>query len=198
MYYQKNPLFEAVALGAHRIYLSSFPIPELKTDPNRFEDLWNSHPEEYHTLRMHGREVATPRWQQAYGRNYNYSGARNNALPITPELQRVLNWSQEQIDPRLNGLLLNWYDGKLGHYIGAHRDDTRDLQDDSPIVTISLGEERVFRMRPYQGSGFRDLIVRDGDVVIVPADTNRHYTHEVPRFKRYAGRRISITLRAYR
>ena len=198
MLYETSDLFEAIPLGEHRLYHSSFPVPEFNWGQERFAALWETHPTAYHTLRIHGREVETPRWQQSYGKNYEYSGSRNNALPITPELQVFLDWSQRHIDPRLNGLLLNWYDGRLNHYIGAHRDDTRSLQDESPIVTISLGQERIFRLRPYGGSGYHDLTVRNGEVVILPSDTNRHWTHEVPKFKRFTGKRISVTLRAYR
>ncbi len=161
-------------------------------------ELWNSHPTEYHTLQIRGKTVLTPRWQQAYGRDYRYSGSRNNALPINGLLQPFLQWSKDNIDSRLNGLLLNWYDGQKGHYIGPHRDDIRDLQVNSPIVTISLGQERVFRMRPVrERTSCKDLLVRHGEVVIVPWETNRHWTHEVPKFKKYQGKRISVTLRAY-
>jgi len=93
--------------------------------------------------------------------------------------------------------LLNWYDGQQGHYIGAHRDDTRDLHKDSPIVTISLGQERIFRMRRIGQKGFKDFTVRNGEVLVIPWDTNLKWTHEVPSFKKYIGKRISITLRAY-
>lgn len=155
------------------------------------------HPEEFHTVKMYGKEVFTPRWQQAYGKNYSYSGSKNNALPIPGLFKIFLEWSQENIDPRLNGLLLNWYDGQKDHYIGPHRDDTRDLVNDSPIVTISLGQERVFRMRKYGEKGFKDITMRNGSVLIIPWDTNLKWTHEVPSFKKYDSKRISITLRAF-
>lgn len=162
-----------------------------------FKEIWNLHPEDYHTLVLHGKEVKTPRWQQAYGKNYQYSGSRNNALPIPDLLQPYLTWCQQHIDPRLNGLLLNWYEGKLNHYIGAHRDSTKGLLPDSPIVTISLGEERIFRLRPYGEKGYHDVVLRQGDVLVIPGSTNSKWTHEVPKFKKYQGKRISVTLRAY-
>ena len=104
------------------------------------------HPQNFHPVKIHGKEVLTPRWQQAYGANYRYTGSLQNALPIPMELTPFQKWSQDHIDLRLNGLLLNWYDGAQKHYIGAHRDDGRDLVDGSPIVTISIGEERYLRM----------------------------------------------------
>lgn len=32
---------------------------------------------------------------------------------------------------------------------------------------------------------------------IMPYQTNKYWTHEVPHFQKYQGRRISITLRAF-
>ncbi|MBX2878088.1 MAG: alpha-ketoglutarate-dependent dioxygenase AlkB [Saprospiraceae bacterium] len=190
-------LFDKIALDdRHHIYLSS-KAELFRLDQASFQSLWNSHPEEFHEIRIHGKWIKTPRWQQAYGKNYRYTGSKNNALAITAELQPFLDWSRENIDTRLNGLLLNWYDGSRSHYIGAHRDDTRDLHPDSPIVTISIGQERVFRMRPWKQKGYKDLTIRHGDVVVVPWNTNTQWTHEVPHFKKYSGKRISITLRAY-
>ncbi|NRB48744.1 MAG: alpha-ketoglutarate-dependent dioxygenase AlkB [Saprospiraceae bacterium] len=190
-------LFDEIALDdRYFIYLSS-RVELFRLDQASFQALWDSHPDDFHEIRMHGKWVKTPRWQQAYGKNYRYTGSKNNAIAITAELQPFLDWSQRHIDPRLNGLLLNWYDGAQSHYIGAHRDDTRDLHPDSPTVTISVGQERIFRMRPWKQKGYKDLTVRHGDVVVVPWDTNMRWTHEVPHFKKYGGKRISITLRAY-
>ena len=56
----------------------------------------------------------------------------------------------DTVDDRLNGLLLNWYDGRLGHYIGKHRDSRVNMIHGAPIVTISLGEERSFRLAPWR------------------------------------------------
>ena len=51
-------------------------------------------------------------------------------------------------------MLLNWYDAAQRHYIGAHRDSTVGLVSGAPIVTISLGATRTFRLRPMRGKGF--------------------------------------------
>lgn len=188
---------QRVALGdAHELWLGALPESVLPGECG-FERLWDARPRDFHVVRMHGRAVPTPRWQQAFGRDYVYSGNVNRALPISPELQPYLDWACSAIDPRLNSLLLNWYDGALGHYIGRHRDATAPMIDGSPIVTLSLGEERVFRLRPYRGQNKTDVVVAHGAVVVIPFATNLAWTHEVPHFKRYQGRRVSLTLRAF-
>lgn len=184
-------------LGDGRHVLIGRLPAELCPGDEELEALWESHPEEYHELTMHGRVVKTPRWQQAYGADYRYTGQVNEARPLTPPLRALLEWFCEEIDARLNGLLLNWYDGSLGHYIGAHRDSTQGLIEGAPIVTLSLGEERVFRLRPWKGKGWRDFTVGHGALLVIPWETNAAWTHEVPKFKRHQGRRISITARAF-
>ncbi|TXF90840.1 2OG-Fe(II) oxygenase [Neolewinella aurantiaca] len=192
-----SEIFTSVSLDPdHVVYTTGFPVQELR-EYLEFDELWDMHPDEYHTLVMHGKEVKTPRWQQAYGRDYRYSGSRNNAVPITPQLQQFLDWSRANVDERLNGFLLNWYDGAAGHYMGKHRDSRTGLIPDTPIVTISLGEDRIFRFRPWGGQGFKDTLLTDGSALVIPWDTNLAWTHEVPKSKKYTGRRVSVTLRAF-
>lgn len=189
-------LFQQIMLDeAHSIWIGQLPI-EI-SDAFDLTTVWNIHPNDFHKVEIFGKEIPTPRWQQAYGANYRYTGAVQNALPISPEMLPFQQWCQKEIDIELNGLLINWYDGSLKHYIGAHKDDTRDLKAGHPIVSISLGEERVFRMRPWKKKGHQDFIMPHGSLVIIPWETNLSWTHEVPHFAKYREKRISITLRAF-
>jgi alkylated DNA repair dioxygenase AlkB len=176
-------------------------IPEsLHMHGSSFEDLWNLHPNERPIITMHGRKVRIPRWQQAYGMDYQFSGEVNRALAVPLLLLPIFTWSKQTIDARLNGLLLNWYDGSLGHYIGRHRDSTVNMVKGAPIVTISFGESRTFRLRQWRSATKTapiDLSVEDGAVLILPFETNLAFTHEIPASKQSVGKRISVTLRAF-
>lgn len=180
----------------HAFFSGELPA-NLRMSPAQFEELWALHPESFHEIKMHGKLVKTPRWQQAYGADYKYTGNVNRALPVPPSLEPLHAWARAAIDPRLNGLLLNWYDPARAQYIGKHRDSTVDMIDGAPIVTVSYGGERAFRLRPWKQDGFRDFAARDGTVFVLPYDTNLAYTHEVPHGASSKGRRISITLRAF-
>jgi len=182
--------------GGHTFWTGHLPAG-LRFSPTDFKALWRVHPPAYHEIMMHGRAVKTPRWQQAFGMNYHYTGRVNRALPVPPILRPLLTWARGRIDERLNSLLVNWYDGSLGHYIGRHRDSTKEMIDGVPIVTVSLGEERVFRLRPYRGEGRRDFPARDGSVFVMPYEMNRAWTHEVPHARKALGERISVTLRGF-
>jgi alkylated DNA repair dioxygenase AlkB len=184
--------------GDHDFLIGQLPR-ELR-EAIAFERLWELHPAEFPEIQMHGQRVRIPRWQQAYGVNYRFSGQVSEALPVPGILEPVLAWSRSTLDPALNGLLLNWYDGQLGHYIGRHRDSTQNLVPNSAIVTVSFGEERVFRLRPWPhkpGAQTVDFRTGDGSVCILPWATNRAFTHEVTASKRFTGRRISVTIRAF-
>ena len=106
-------------------------------------------------------------------------------------------WAREAIHDRLDALLVNWYDGELGHYIGPHHDTTKQMVPDAPIVTVSLGEERVFRLTQPKIKERRDFPARDGTVFVLPYDTNLAWKHQVPRSAKRRGRRISVTLRTF-
>jgi len=194
------PSFECHDLGDGNTINIGFLPSELVPDTLGFDTLWQLHPTEYHKIKMRGRLVPTPRWQQAYGRDYHYTGRVNQALPVPKVLELLIAWAKDQIDARLNGILLNWYDGKLGHYIGRHRDSRTNMVTGAPIVTLSLGEERIFRLRPWpsnRGSKVVDFKTQNGGFFVMPWETNLAWTHEVPASKKQMGRRISITLRAF-
>ena len=178
----KNKLlgFERHDLDADHILRVGRLPDSLVPDPVAFEALWATHPEDFHEIKLYGRLVKTPRWQQAYGIDYRYTGRVNKAKPIPPLLEPLLRWSQENIDRNLNGLLLNWYDGRLGHYIGPHHDSTANLvAESSPIVTISLGEDRTFRLRRSPTklkAPSIDIPACNGAVFVMPWETSLAFT----------------------
>lgn len=109
--------------------------------------------------------------------------------------------TRDEIDQRLKGVLVNWYDADLGHYIGRHRDSIEEMLVGAPIVTVSFGEPRLFRLRPWRNNAEKaewDLVVENGSVVVIPFDTDLSFTHEVVRSRADRGKRISVTFRAFR
>jgi hypothetical protein len=72
-------------------WIDKFLLPK-KHDRN-FDILWNIHPEKYALIRIGGRMIETPRWQQTYGRHYTFSGMAHDPLPIPKEFQHFFNWA---------------------------------------------------------------------------------------------------------
>lgn len=185
-------------LGDGHTFLTGSLPASLVWDAVTFDEAWSLHPADRHVIHMPGGPVETPRWQQAYGMDYRYTGRVNKAVPVPPLLRTLRDWAQGEIDPRLNTLLLNWYEGP-GHYMGPHHDDTRDMVEDTPIVTISFGETRAFRLTrgTKAEKQTRDFPTENGAVFVLPFATNLVWKHAVPKSARYVGRRISVTLRAF-
>lgn len=185
-------------LGDGHAFFAGMLPADLVWTAATFDAVWNLHPAERHWVTIMGKPVQTPRWQQAYGANYQYTGSVNNAQPVPRILRPILEWAQHEIDNRPNGLLLNWYDGQ-NDYIGPHKDSTRNLVVGAPIITVSFGEERIFRLTTGKGvaKAARDFPAVNGAVFVLPFVTNKVWKHAVPKSARYRGRRISVTLRAF-
>lgn len=185
--------YERCALDAENAYFIGALPPCLLPNEAAFDELWKTHPADLATIKRYGKTISVKRWNQAYGCDYAFSGQTAEALPILPELRFFLAWAAATMDWRLNALLVNWYDGSLGHRIGLHRDEPKDLVMGAPIVMISLGSERVFGFtNPVTRKAHR-FTLRPGSVLVLPYHTNLVWKHEVKEGK---GRRISITLRA--
>jgi hypothetical protein len=72
----------------------------LVPSPDTLRKIWELHPAEFPEITIHGRLVRIPRWQQAYGRDYRFSGRVNRALP-----DRKMRWRRRNV-ARKNALAL--------------------------------------------------------------------------------------------
>lgn len=171
-------------------------IPDaLLLPPERFEELWAMHPPELPKIVLQEKSMTAPRWHQAYGRDYEFAGWVSKAQPVPEILQPILQWTQESVDARINGILVNWYDAVHEHRIAIHKDSPIGRVAGAPIVTVSLGAARTFQM--IVGKKRRPFRVGDGDCILIPDETNKRFAHSVPHLPGDEGRRISITLRAF-
>jgi len=182
-----------LAPGIH-VFTGRLPV-ELVLDAEQFRTLWDMHPEEYPLARFESGVFQVPRWHQAYGRDYEFSGFVSEALPIPRILGPLVDWTRRTVDQRINGVLVNWYDGALAHRISQHKDSPIGRIPGCPIVTVSFGAQRGFQMivrkKPVT------FEVGNGDVIVVPDATNRRFAHAVPHRAHDLGRRISVTLRGF-
>lgn len=112
------------------------------------------------TISIMGKSIPLPRFSQSFLNNYFFTNQTATATEETPiVVQQWTNYVNKVIYPDLlkslcsetdaphefNQCLGNWYlDGN--HYIGPHQDDETDLVSNSPIVSISLGQTRKFRI----------------------------------------------------
>jgi alkylated DNA repair dioxygenase AlkB len=176
------------------IYRGSLPAPWVPSS-EAFEALWEMRPPQKPFVHLREYSGFAPRWHKAYGEDYAFAGLVARAEPVPEVLAPLLAWTRANIDPRFNGILVNWYDAALRHKIGRHRDSPIRRLKGCPIVTISLGATRLFEMHVRRKAlGF---LVENGDVIVIPDETNAKYAHAVPHREEDVGRRISVTVRGF-
>ncbi|CAK9296868.1 unnamed protein product [Gordionus sp. m RMFG-2023] len=130
-------------------------------------------------------------------------------MPWPDFLFRLKSEIEELIKFKFNFALVNRYQNGTD-YMGEHRDNEPNLDPNSPIVSINLGENRSFVFRhkslvrknsknkPISVSNITDCVeleLKHGSLLIMYPPTNHYWYHSLPRKKKLKGVRINITLR---
>ncbi|MBV2350399.1 alpha-ketoglutarate-dependent dioxygenase AlkB [Synechococcus sp. HK05] len=150
---------------------------------------------------VYGKQHRTPRltcWVADPGCSYRYSGLQQAIHPWTAELETLRQLLLDQLGVRFNSLLLNRYrDG--ADRMGWHADDEPELDDQAPIVSLSLGAARDLRFRPRRGDAAPFAInLADGDLLVMDPPSQRHWQHALPPRARVQQERINLTFRVIR
>ncbi|GLD94191.1 hypothetical protein PINS_up002802 [Pythium insidiosum] len=176
-----------------------------------FQQVWELHPPQHDTIKMFGKDVFMPRFQQAYGQSYKFSGSMFHAKPFPSALQHALALLQALVvhpttqETYLKAGLVNWY-ANGDHYMGPHADDESNIHAQSPVFSLSLGATRRFLFTPRvskthplaAGAKRLELSLDDGDLLIMGGTTQKTHKHALPKMKNCAGRRVSVTLRCFK
>lgn len=133
-----------------RIQLTTESFLDILSTPTEllsidFHELWTLHPEEQGSIVIYGKSTPTLRYARSYGVDYVFSGVRHVGYPIPgclDPLKSLLEMSYGFFDQ----VLVNWYTNGH-HYIGSHSDNEPQIRRCSPIVSVSLGATRKFRIR---------------------------------------------------
>jgi len=182
----------------------------LPSTPGGWQAVSRDKPTVYHKIMMFGKEVAIPRLQQSYGRDYGYSGNVTQSIPFTPVIDEIrkrvigaLKEGQKHIpelresNVDLNMCLVNWYENG-GHYIGPHSDDTRQLVSNGVIASLSWGATRKFELIGKRGDAESTfLMLEDGDLIVMGGRCQDTHKHAVPKSS-CQQERINFTFRVFR
>eukprot|EP01033_Poteriospumella_lacustris_P014140 gene14140-10097_t len=182
-----------------------------------FDATWALHPREHKVIKMFGKDTPIPRYQQAYGQSYAFSGIVSEALPVTPVIQELFDQlnallpAPAQPQPptqrpltrmEFNACLCNWYEPH--HYIGAHSDDTRQLVPYSPVASLSWGATRTFLLTPRdkaaKGLHTRELSLMNGDLVFMGGRCQETHKHEIVKLRKWqlGANRINFSIRCFK
>lgn len=178
--------FARYQLDAEHLLFQGWLPSSVLPGPAAFEHMWNLHPE----------GVGTAAWKQAFGCLEPFPPPAGPAPPLPAAFEALALWVQQTLDHRLNGILVRWYDADHKHMRPRRHARRTGLVPHTPLMLVSLGATRTFRLRPAHGPGFRDFPVRHGMIFVLPSSTHVAWTYEVPHHARDKGRRISIVFQA--
>lgn len=180
----------------------------LCSNPVWYGEMWSAHPRILTQINIAGRCVNLPRFVQAFGRDYAFSGqvakgARVDSNPTVCNLVRAISsiMVASGSDLVYDSCLVNWYNPD--HYIGPHSDAVVDLVPLSPIFSLTWGCLRTFRLTPRNGQHARavskslKLKLNDGDMLVMGGECQSTHVHELLREKDISGTRINFTFRCF-
>jgi len=149
------------------------------------------------TIFIFGKWVKVPRLMCWYGdpdAYYQYSGVNHQPRPWTMELQSVRARLEQQCWCTFNSVLANLYrDGKDS--MGCHADDEKELGLNPVIASLSLGDERLFKLHHKKRKQTLDIILGHGDLLVMAGSLQHHWLHSVPKTKKIKTPRINLTFR---
>lgn len=112
---------------------------------------------------------------------------------IIEEIRKKLNdWLNVEFDV----VFLNLYEDKKNH-LGWHADDSPEMSNDHPIVTVSLGSEREIWFRKNETKEIEKLNLKSGSACAMLAGMQKTHEHRIPKCHYDCGPRISLTYRKY-
>jgi len=146
---------------------------------------------------IYGRWVKIPRLMCWYGNaeaRYRYSGVNHQPMPWTAALQAIRTKVEEHCQCSFNSVLANLYrDGKDS--MGCHADDEKELGLNPVIVSLSLGDERLFKLHHKKRKETLDINLGHGDLLVMAGTLQHHWMHSVPKTKKLKTPRINLTFR---
>lgn len=93
-------------------------------------------------------------------------------------------------------VFLNLYEHQH-HHLGWHADDSPEMSDDHPIVSVSLGAEREIWWRENGSKEVHKLLLESGSAFVMPPGMQDTHQHRIPKHDRPCGPRISLTFRVF-
>lgn len=148
-------------------------------------------------LMMFGKKITTRRkvaWVGDPNCSYTYSGVKKSPQAWSSELLFIKAQVEELAQSKFNSCLLNFYhDGDDG--MGWHSDDEKELDANSPIVSLSLGARRKFAFRHKENKTTIPLYLDNGSALIMRSPTQEFWQHALLKTKIVSTPRINLTFR---
>ena len=149
------------------------------------------------TLTIMGKQVTTPRlvcWYGDPGAVYRYSGVDHHPVPWNKTLMQIKRQIEQFSGYHFNSVLGNFYrDGNDS--MGWHADKEKQLGINPAIVSLSLGAERLFKLRHNKNSHNIDIKLEHGSILVMASNLQHSWRHCLPKTRQCTTPRINLTFR---
>lgn len=152
---------------------------ERRSDAPRSEYYCNDYGDAYTYGRGAGRRTYEPRYQ-------------------SEEIWAIRRRLEAQCSCLFDTVFLNMYLDQRDH-LGWHSDDSPEMDDARPVVSVSLGVEReIWTRSKLPGLNLiSKYSLAHGSAFIMPPGFQDLYQHKIPKASFQCGERISLTFRGY-
>ena len=144
-----------------------------------------------------GRRVPVPRlvcWHGDEGAVYQYSGLTHYPQAWTGTLLDLKQSIENACNHPFNSVLGNLYrDGRDS--MGWHADQEKILGINPFIASLSLGAERLFKIRHNKTGETVDINLANGSLLLMGGPLQHHWRHCVPKTQQPKSARINLTFR---
>jgi alkylated DNA repair dioxygenase AlkB len=126
---------------------------------------------------------------------YTYSGTTFAPNAFTPSLLQIKTDIESFTESKFNSVLANLYRNGQDS-MGWHSDDEPELGSNPIIASLSLGEERVFKLRHRKDKTLKmDVPLPHGSLLVMSGAMQHQWQHALPKSARAMSPRINLTFR---
>ena len=113
-----------------------------------------------------------------YGQKYQYMGSRKNPKPIPPAIKPLLDKLNNNLDYKLNQVLVNKYTGPESS-LPCHSDNEHDINPASSIFTVSLGDSATMMFTNIKTGEKSNLLVENRSLYKMTRDSQNDFKHGI-------------------
>lgn len=156
-------------------------------------------------INIYGKKIKSPRLSTSYGDDnitYKYSGKIEKPNKWTKSLEKINESIIKFIDDnnlydnnkKFNFVLINKYRNQYDS-IGLHSDNEKDILKNSPIASLSFGDDRNFVIVRNKDNKKIDIQLDDNSLLLMLGETQKYYKHSVPKVPELKEVRYNLTFR---
>ena len=148
-------------------------------------------------IQIMGKKIAIPRLQNWFGTpgtSYTYSRIQMQAVKFPVWLDELRSGVELQTGSSFNRALVNYYrDGRDS--VDWHADDEPELGSDPVIASVSVGAERVFKLRHQISKRKVNIELPHGSLLLMGPGIQEYWHHSIAKVKQLDAPRVNFTFR---